>query len=144
LESLYLQFLKLFSDGRYKRSQARIGRLKVDLELADDSYKRAKGLMYRRSMQKAKGMLFIFDSERRYAFWMLNMRFSIDLIWLDKQLRVVDITRDARPAKSIFRARSYSPSKPAMYVIELCSGVAGSSGIRQGDKISIGNLGKTT
>lgn len=136
-EGVYLRFLRLFSDNRYKHAYARVGRLGIDLEIADDSYKRAKGLMYRKKMQKNKGMLFMFSSERRYSFWMLNMRFSIDLIWLDRSMHVVDITKEAMPAHSIFGSRSYSPSTPAMYVIEARSGFAASSRIKPGNKIRI-------
>ncbi len=136
-EGIYLKLLGMFSDKKYKHVHARIGRLDLDMEIADNSYKRAKGLMYRKTMPKDKGMLFVFDSERRYSFWMLNMQFSIDLIWLDRNMRVVDITRDAMPSHSIFSSKSYSPRSPAMYVIEACSGFASSSKLKLGNKIRI-------
>jgi uncharacterized membrane protein (UPF0127 family) len=136
-EGLFLRLLSLFSDKRYRHAYAKIGRLSLDMEVADDSYKRAKGLMYRKNMRKDSGMLFIFDSERRYSFWMLNMQFSIDLIWLDRNMRVVDITKEALPSNSIFSSKSYSPKAPAMYVIEACSGFASYSKLKPGNKIKI-------
>jgi len=136
-EGFYLRLLGIFSDKTYRRERAKIGRLWLDMDVADDSYKRAKGLMYRKKMQKDRGMLFVFDSERRYSFWMLNMQFSIDLIWLDKNMRVVDITKDAAPSLSIFSSKSYSPRAPAMYVIEACSGFASSSKLKPGNRIKL-------
>ena len=129
--------MKLFSDNKYRRVPAKIGKLSIKLEIADDSYKKAKGLMYRSRLQRDKGMLFIFAAERRYSFWMLNMQFGIDILWLDRNMRIVDITKGAMPAKSIFNSRNYSPSKPAMYVIETCCGFADESGIKPGNKISL-------
>jgi Uncharacterized conserved protein len=136
-EGFYLRLLGLLSDKKYRHAYAKIGRLSLDMDVADDSYKRAKGLMYRKKMQEARGMLFIFNSERRYSFWMLNMQFSIDILWLDRNMRIVDITRNVEPAYSILGAKNYSPSKPAMYVIETCSGFADSSGIKPGYKIRL-------
>ena len=136
-EGIYLRLLGIFSDKRYGHARAKIGERWLDMEVADNSYTRAKGLMYRKKMKKGSGMLFIFDSERRYSFWMLNMQFSIDLIWLDRDMRVVDITKDAVPSHSIFSSRSYSPKAPAMYVIETCSGFASSSKLKPGNKIKI-------
>jgi len=136
-EGFYLRLLGIFSDRKYRHAHAKVGMLWLDMEVADDSYKRAKGLMYRKKMQKDRGMLFIFNSERRYSFWMLNMQFSIDLIWLDRNMKVVDITKDAVPSHSIFSSKSYSPSVPAMYVIETCSGFASSSKLKLGNRIKM-------
>ncbi len=139
-EGALLGILRLFSDKKYKTINTRIGKQKITLEIADDSYKRAKGLMYRRRLSDNKGMLFVFSSEKRYSFWMMNMRFSIDILWLDKNSRIVDITKRAEPAESFFSAGSYRPKKPVMYAIEVRSGFADSSGTMAGDIIGLKGL----
>jgi uncharacterized membrane protein (UPF0127 family) len=91
----------------------------------------AKGLGGRNSLPERNGMLFIFDKADKHCFWMKDMRFSLDIIWLDVQKRVVHVA----PAVS---ANSYPqqfcPDKPAKYVIELNPGLVGSQ--HEGQKLS--------
>ena len=81
------------------------------------------------SLGKNDSMLFVFDSDSRPGFWMKDMKFPIDIVWLDASKKVVTIKRNATPESYL---EAYYPSAPARYVIELVSGRASELGIDVG------------
>jgi uncharacterized membrane protein (UPF0127 family) len=87
---------------------------------------RAFGLMLRKKPDY--GMIFVFDNERRADLHMLFVFFQIDVLFLDKKKRVVDIKKDFKPFTY------YSPKAKSLYVIELPVGVMGKTAM--GDKIT--------
>lgn len=93
--------------------------------------------MSRDSLADDRGMLFIFPSPDRYAFWMKNMRIPIDIIWIDKDKRIVDIRARVPPCGEV--CESMVPAKEALYVLELSSGSVDDRNIKIGDVISIGD-----
>jgi septum formation protein len=102
----------------------------VDVVRTDEA--RRQGLMSRPGLEQGKGMFFIFDSEAVYPFWMKNMLFSIDIIWLDKNKHVVHIATDVPPCRTE-PCPVYTPSVRAMYVLEVPAGDAARYGIQLGD-----------
>jgi len=93
----------------------------VTAELAVTDEERQLGLMFREKINPDQGMLFIFEEEGIHSFWMKNMRFSLDILWLDKDKRIVHVERNAPPGKKP-PYPSYSPVYPAKYVLELKAG----------------------
>lgn len=95
--------------------------------------------MFRESLPNDQGMLFIFEEERRYRFWMMNMTFNLDIIWLDSNGKVVHIVEDAEPCIDVKHTSlcSYSPDEAAKYVLEVNSGFVKKYGI---DKSSVMRL----
>jgi uncharacterized membrane protein (UPF0127 family) len=89
----------------------------ISLEIRDSPEERAVGLMFRQSIDEDKGMLFIFDKPDRYSFWMKNMNFPIDIIFLDTDKKIIDIFQDT-PACTIEPCAVYTPASQAQYVIE--------------------------
>lgn len=106
------------------------------LEVADTFRKLSAGLMKRESIPKDGGMLFVFKDDARHGIWMLNMKISIDIIWLDKNFEIVHIWRNAQPCPSIFSCPVERPAKDARYVIELNAGSAKKYAMKLGEKIS--------
>jgi len=104
---------------------------KIDIEIADDDYQRQLGLMNRQSMEENQGMLFIFNEERIQSFWMLNTLFSLDIIFINKDKKIVTIQRNTTPLSQ----QSYPSSAPAMYVLEVNAGFSDSHNIKEGDKV---------
>lgn len=105
-----------------------IGATPYSLEIADTDEERAKGLGTRESLCETCGMLFLFDTPGRYAFWMKDMRFPIDIIWLLDD-RVVFIERAVPPdALTVF-----NPDVLANRVLEIGSGAG--KGFRAGDRV---------
>ena len=108
--------------------------------LADSFSKKMFGLMYRDRLENGRGMLFVLgrESVAEASIWMLNMRFSIDVVWMDSGGRVVDILENAKPCSSMLGCRTYAPESKAKYVLELNSGSVRRLGIRRGERIKVG------
>ncbi len=109
------------------------------LEVADTPEERRKGLMFRRSLDKNKGMLFVFKEEGIYPFWMKNTKIPLDIIWLDKEKRVIFIKNNALPCDGKGCALIY-PDRKAMYVLEINANMAKSKGIHINDKADFYNI----
>ena len=122
---------------KYKHASVYVGSKAIDVLVADSLPKLMLGLMHMDSLGKSDGMLFIFGREARHRIWMLNMLFPIDIIWLSKQLIVVDIVEDAKPCSSIFRCKTYLPGEKALYVLELKAHMAKGLGIHKGVKLKL-------
>lgn len=101
------------------------------VEIADEPDEHRRGLMFRESLPPENGMLFIFDREARYGFWMKNMRIPLDIIWLDRNMRIVFIQKNAQPC-SDGPCKSYRPSAAARYVLELNAGTTDKAGFEPG------------
>ena len=104
---------------------------RITLEIAVTPEERARGLMYRDVLAPNAGMLFVFDSDDHYDFWMKDCFIALDLIWLDKIGAVVEILPNAPPCK-LDPCPSYRPSRPGRAVVELNGGAAKRHGLRPG------------
>ncbi len=126
------------SSRPYKRKTVMYKSHAIRAEVADGFLKQMIGLMYREGIASDEGMLFplIFSGKGAASIIMFNMKFSIDIVWLDKSRRVVDIVRNAKPEKSMFFGKSYAPKKHSSYVLELKSGTVGRLGIGIGDELN--------
>jgi uncharacterized membrane protein (UPF0127 family) len=106
----------------------------ITAELAVTPAQRAQGLMFRDRIDADQGMLFVFDEEEINSFWMLNMKFPIDILWLDRNRRVVHIEASVPPCPKE-PCPSYPTPSPAMYVLELQSGAAAAHKIKLGERM---------
>jgi uncharacterized membrane protein (UPF0127 family) len=106
------------------------------LELAQTPQEQLKGLMFRESLDRDKGMLFVFKFEGKHSFWMKNTLIALDIIWIDNEGEVVFIKRGALPCLGKVCPSIY-PDKKATYVLELNAGVADDVGLKVGDKVSL-------
>lgn len=105
---------------------------KIDVELAENRDEILQGLMYRRSMDDSKGMLFIFEQEEPQSFWMKNTVIPLDIIYVNSKMEIVKIFKNTVP----FSEKSLPSEKPATYVVEVIGGYTDKYGIREGDLIS--------
>jgi len=105
------------------------------VELARNDFERARGLMFRASLAADQGMLFIFDSQGEYPFWMKNTQIPLDIIWIDEDRKVVFISADTSPCLQA-TCESIDPQKLAKYVLELNGGAAQKIGLEMGDQLS--------
>ena len=108
--------------------------VKFDVELAQTSAEKAKGLMYRSSMPENHGMLFIFDAVAPRSFWMKNTLIPLDMIFIDSEMKVVEIKSNVLPCEAD-PCPTYT-SLPAMYVLEINAGLSEKSGIKIGSLMS--------
>lgn len=86
----------------------------------------SQGLSDRDGLAANRGMLFVFDNPSRQCIWMKDMKFNLDVIWMDSSGKVVHTERDLSPSTY---PNSYCPDKDVQYILELKSGVAKAAGI---------------
>ena len=103
-------------------------------EVAKTQTEKIKGLMFRESLAPDSGMLFVYSSESFRPFCMKNTRIALDMIWIDREKRVVFIKENAQPAKENEYDTIY-PDRKAMYVLEVNAGTVKRLGIKKGDKL---------
>ncbi len=117
----------------------RVGEVDFPVELAVNSEERIKGLSGRASLGAGTGMLFIFEFESLLRFWMREMEFPLDMVWIGVECQVVGISVNVpppEPGTSLDDLRRYSPSAPAMYVLEINGGEAETLGLGAGDPVA--------
>lgn len=93
-----------------------------DLEIARTPAQRESGLMYRSTMDLSSGMIFVFDKDDIYPFWMKNTLIPLDMLRVSSTGQIVDI-QTALPCTDD-PCPSYTPIGTARYVIELNAGIA--------------------
>jgi len=108
----------------------------VNSEVADTAAKRAQGLMYRKELAENKGMLFVFDEEVLPGFWMQNMEFPLDIIWISKDKRIIGINTNALPCRDF--CESIVPPDKIKYALEVKAGFAEKNQVKTGDKADFG------
>ena len=106
----------------------------ITAELTMTDEERARGLMFRERVDDDQGMLFVFEDEGFYSFWMKNMKFPIDILWLDKEKRIVHIEHCVPPCRRE-PCLSYEPDIPSLYVLELKAGSVEKNTLKLYDKI---------
>ena len=109
-----------------------IGSETFTLEVADTPKKQQLGLMYRKSLPRDRGMLFVFDDERERGFWMKNTHIPLDIIYADARGKVVSV-KQMRPLDET----SVPSDGPAKYAVELNQGTAARVGVAPGDVLQI-------
>jgi uncharacterized protein len=122
------------SASLYKTADVQIGAERVRAMVSDTEELRAKGLSGQDGLNAAEGMLFVFEREGYWGFWMKDMKFSIDIAWIGSDMRIVHIEK--RVAPETF-PKVFSPTKRALYVVELQAGALDRIGASIGDKISV-------
>lgn len=105
-------------------------------EVADTESSRELGLSGRQSLNPNEGLLFVFDLSGQYRWWVKDMKFSVDIIWINKDGIVVEIERNASPDSY---PKTYINASPAKYVLELQAGEGEKQGIFLGSKVKINN-----
>lgn len=95
--------------------------LSLDVERVSTPAAMSQGLSGRKSLADNQGMLFVFPQEGYHSFWMKGMLFPIDIIWLDKDYKVVYVKENAQPCTFLY-CPLYTPNKPAQYVLEAVPG----------------------
>ncbi|MCX6560318.1 MAG: DUF192 domain-containing protein [Candidatus Aminicenantes bacterium] len=118
------EFLKVYMpDGR-----------SITAELAATEAQRARGLMGRPRIGPDQGMLFVFDTEGIHSFWMKNTLVALDMVWLDRDHRIVHIAADVQPCPRD-PCPSTTPARPGLYVLELKAGIAAEFKLKLFDRL---------
>lgn len=113
-----------------KNQQIKLANVVLNVNVANTEKAREQGLSGRAYLTPDTGMLFIFDVPDKYAFWMKDMNFPIDIIWLDENLKVVDIQKNADPSSY---PKTFKPRENVKYVLEVVSGFSEKNNLKIGD-----------
>jgi uncharacterized protein len=132
---LFLLFLTMFSLNYFSKKPIKVcfENNCFDLEVAETREQRKQGLMFREKLDPNKGMLFIYQQEAIYPFWMKNTLISLDIIWINKENQVVYISQNNQPCQDN-DCFSINPDKKAKYVLEINAGKAAEINLKVGDQ----------
>ena len=132
-ESLSEEPISFTKEGELSifRNETDTALVTLDIEIADTSYEIQTGMMYRKDMGDLQGMLFVFDEEAPHSFYMKNTLIALDILFIDRDLKISRIHRNAIPMDE-----SGIPSGgPVQYVLEVKAGMSDRWGIQEGDLI---------
>jgi uncharacterized membrane protein (UPF0127 family) len=128
---LFLASLPLAADVTFKTSQIKVAGHPLKVELAIEEPQRLQGLMYRKTLGKEDGMLFIFDEPAYHAMWMKNTLIPLSVAFIDAQGTILNIL-DMEPQT----LDSHQSAGPAIYAIETNKGWFAGKKIKAGDKVT--------
>lgn len=138
--------LSIPSDAKFESVEFPRGTIKIDnvvleVQIADTDLLRTQGLMFQEELPFDQGMLFVFEGEERRSIWMLNMQFSLDILWLDIEGNILHIEKNVPPCKTALETAtcpSYKgDNKLAKYVLEVTSGFVDEYSITENSKLEI-------
>ncbi|MCC7160759.1 DUF192 domain-containing protein [Candidatus Nomurabacteria bacterium] len=134
--ALVLFFLLFYFPNNSKTIKSvRIAGQNIKVELAVTAEEKQKGLSGRNNLKEDKGMLFVFENLDNYSFWMKDMNFPIDMIWIGEDLKVIYIKKNALPESY---PESFGPEisdKNVKYVLEVVSGFSDKNNLKIGDSV---------
>lgn len=107
------------------------GQARFSVEIADTPESRARGLMYRESLPRSAGMLFVFDQPDRAVFWMENTLIPLDMLFIDPHGVVQHIHHQARPHDRT----PIDGGENVLMVLEINGGLSRRLGIDKGSEL---------
>jgi uncharacterized protein len=141
----YEDFLKgsgSIPNDRYLQAKAIINGFELRVYLAVTNDQQIKGLSVKDHLKENEGMLFVSEQPSRQSFWMKDMKFPIDIIWLDSNGTVVHIEHTLHPcisvlnpAASIRNCPIYTPDNDSQYVLETVAGFSQKHNVKIGTNI---------
>ncbi|MEK7611570.1 MAG: DUF192 domain-containing protein [Patescibacteria group bacterium] len=111
-----------------------IGNTSLSVEVAVDNEAITRGLSGREKLAEKAGLLFVFPAPGYYPFWMKEMRFPIDIIWIGADKKVVGFSENILPESY---PATFAPPSPVQYVVEVNAGWVEERGILVGDILTL-------
>ncbi len=104
------------------------------VEIADTGKLQERGLSGRKNLSSSEGMLFVFDTVGNYGFWMKDMNFAIDIIWIGPDFKIVYIEKNITPETY---PKIFYSNKDSLYAFEVLAGTADRLNLKIGDSIKV-------
>ena len=124
----------------FPRGTVMLDGVPIEVQIADTEPRRVRGLMFQDQLPLDQGMLFVFQAPGLYSLWMLNMQFSLDMMWFDHDGKIVHIEKDVPPCKTVVEitsCQSIVPEGEALYVLEVTSGFIDQNNITKDSVLTI-------
>lgn len=132
-----------FVTNKNKVTSVKVGNNIFNVEVAETAGQQAKGLSYRDSLDEGAGMYFRFERDDTYGFWMMGMRFPIDIIWI-KNNKVIGMEKNISaptPGTPGNALTIYKPPEAITEALEVNAGLCDKLGINIGDEVDFNNYG---
>lgn len=110
-----------------------LGSQTLSVAVANTNSLRNQGLSNSKNFANGQGMLFVFDSPNVPSFWMKDMNYPIDIIWINQDKKIVGAEEDVEPDTY---PKTFSPKEPVMYALEVPVGFYYVGGFHVGDVLS--------
>lgn len=127
---LVYYFIPKLNSPAIETKEIFVGNTKIRAELVDTPEKMSRGLSGKNHIGENEGMLFSYNAPGIYSFWMKDMEFPIDIIWIGANGKIVDITKSALPESY---PKTFESKEPAKYIIEINSGWCDKNNIKIGN-----------
>lgn len=111
-----------------------IGKAKMAVDIADTPALRERGLSGRPELEEGTGMLFVFEKPAFYGFWMKDMQFPIDIIWINEEKKVIGVSEGLEPGSY---PEIYYPREMILYALEVPAGFVSENNIKEGDEFKL-------
>ncbi len=121
-------------DG-YRQLNVTVNGQTLIADISSTDEQRTKGLAVKDRLNENQAMLFVFEEEAEHTFWMKDMKFPIDIIWMDANKTVVHVEHNLQPCNTVFLCTTYKANGDSLYVLETVSGFAQKYGITKGTHI---------
>ncbi len=129
----FFQAFNFLNAYELKFGQVKIENFMFKVEIADTKEKRKNGLMFRSSLNKDQGMLFILPESSIANVWMKNTELSLDIIFISEENIIVDLLKEVMPLSE----KIYTSKMAAKYILEINSGLIDKLGVNIGDEVYI-------
>ncbi|HWQ56537.1 MAG TPA: DUF192 domain-containing protein [Bryobacteraceae bacterium] len=111
------------------------GRIRAEVKIQAIDMQR--GMMFRESLPAGQGMLFIHRKPGPYTYWMYNVLIPLDIVWMDSNHRILEISHNTPPCKTkASECPNYGGKPQSQYVLEIGAGEAARHGLKVGDTLS--------
>ena len=129
----FFQAFNFLNASELKFGQVKIENFMFKVEIADTKEKRKNGLMFRSSLNKDQGMLFILPESSIANVWMKNTELSLDIMFISEENIIVDLLKEVMPLSE----KIYTSKMAAKYILEINSGLIDKLGVNIGDEVYI-------
>ena len=110
----------------------KIGEQKIKVEIASTPENQEKGLSGRKEITENEGMLFVFKDSGEHLFWMKDMNFPIDIIWLNEEKKIVFLKENVSPDTF---PETFTSEKNFKYVLEVMAGFSQKNNLEEGETV---------
>jgi len=133
---LIIIFLSIYFVSKNKKTEIFFPKqnIKIEAQLAQTILQQTKGLMNVKNLPENQGMLFVFLDESKKSFWMKNTYIPLDLIFISRDKKIVEIKENFEPCQQK-KCPSYTSQKKAKYVLEVNGGFCQKHQIKEGDEV---------
>lgn len=129
---IFVFFLSAGNINQNKQMSVILGGKTYFVGVAKTETEREKGLSGVKSLSENHGKLFIFERSDKYGFWMKDMNFSIDIIWISSDFKIVGLQKSLSPETY---PQVYYPDAPAQYVLEISADESEKLNVKIGDLV---------